>query len=350
MAEEPTGSATHSTLVEELAKRARLSWYYVSGATAIGLVLFAVGAAYLDGVLPAQSSYELWRAGLTAPVLIAYVLMLQPTLKRLRESAIEAFRPLVSLDDGSFHRTLAEASLFNRRLECLAAGLGVACGLLVDRPWDPQGLYWAWGSGWLVLYGVVSAVMLWGLLGWFAYSALSSTRLFSRLRPHVGELNVFDVKFLEPIGRWSLGIALVFMGGNAVGLLFVPWSSLSVEIVVLYIALILVPVLVFFLNMWSTHEVIVEAKERELKTVSEGLASAAQRLKMESTQSGLEEKAPPPPAFDSWVAVENRLKKVPEWPYTQSILRGLVASMLVPVLVFLLQHVVFEVLLNWLPL
>ena len=43
-----------------------------------------------------------------------------------------------------------------------------------------------------------------------AYSSLSSTRLFSRLRRHAADVNVFDLGFLEPIGRWSLGIALAF--------------------------------------------------------------------------------------------------------------------------------------------
>jgi hypothetical protein len=349
MAEEPSASGSPSTLVEELAERTRLSWYQLSGAAGLGLALLAVGTAYLDGVLPGQSNYELWRGGMAAPVLIAYVLLLQPVLKRLRESAIKAFRPLVLLGDESFYRMLAEASLFDRRREWLASGLGAAGALLLTRPWDRHGPFWARGSGWLMLYSVVAAVLLWGLLGWFAYSALSSTRLFSQLRRHAAGVNVFDLVFLEPIGRWSLGIALAFMGGNALSLLFVPWRSLSIDDIIIYIPLILVPVLVFFLNMMSTHTVIIEAKELELRVVREGLASAVQRLKMIGTQEDVEEMGAPLASFNSWVAVENRLKEVPEWPYTQSIMRRLLASMLVPIFVFVLQAVVFEVLVGWLP-
>ncbi len=348
MAEELSASTTPSTLVEELAKRTRLSWFHLSGAVGFGLILLMVGTAYLEGVLPGPFDYELWSGGLMAPVLIAYVLLIQPTLRRRRESAIKAFRPLVLLDDEGFNRMLAEAPLFNRRREWLAFGLSLAGILLLSRPWDRYGPFWARGSGWQVLYVVVSEGLLWGLLGWFAYSSLSSTRLFSQLRRHAADVNVFDLGFLEPIGRWSLGIALAFMGGNTLSLLFLPWRSLGIEIIIIYIPLILVPVLVFFLNMMSTHSVIVEAKERELKVVRDGLTLASQRLKMRVAQGDLEDMGASFGTFTSWVAVENRLKEVPEWPYTQSIMRRLVASMLVPGVVFVAQAVLFEVLVEWL--
>ena len=55
----------------------------------------------------------------------------------------------------------------------------------------------------------------------------------------------------------SLANALAFMGGSTLSLLFLPGRALDAQIVVVYIPLILVPVLVFFLNMMSTHNVIV---------------------------------------------------------------------------------------------
>lgn len=350
MAEEPSAATTPTTLVEELVERTGLSWGQLASAVGLGLVLLLVGTAYLDGVLPGPFSYELWSGGLMAPVLIAFVLLIQPSVKRLRESAIKAFRPLVLLDDEGFNRMLAEAPLFNRRSEWLAIGLSLAGILLLTRPWDLGGPFWARGSGWHVPYEVVSEGLLWGLLGWFAYSSLASTRLFSQLRRHTADVNVFELEFLEPIGRWSLGIALAFMGGNTLSLLFLPWSSLSIEIILIYIPLILVPVLVFFLNMMSTHNVIVEAKEREMKMVRDGLVAASQRLKLRAPRDELEDMAEAFATFTSWVAVENRLREVPEWPYTRSILRSLVASAVVPVAVLVAQGVLFELLVQWLSL
>jgi hypothetical protein len=350
MADEPIATTTPPTLVEELADRTGLSWIQLSGGVGLGLALLLVGTAYLGRVLSGPFDYELWSEGLTAPVLVAYVLAIQPILRRLRERAIEAFRPLVQLDDREFSQLLAEAALFNRRYESLAVGLSLAGTLLLSRPWDLRGPFWAGESGWLMLNDIASAVILWGLLGWFAYSSLASTRLFSQLRLHTADVNVFELDFLEPIGRWSLGIALAFMGGNTLSLLFLPGRALDAQIVVVYVPLILVPVLVFFLNMMSTHNVIVEAKEREMKIVRDGLAAASQRLKLGAAQDGVVDMAEPFATFASWVAVENRLREVPEWPYTQSILRSLVASAVVPVAVLVAQGVLFELLVRWLSL
>jgi hypothetical protein len=58
-----------------------------------------------------------WRAGLLYPAIVVYILLTLPVLKRLQESAIKDFRPLAWMDDDDFERLLAEAPMFNRRLE-----------------------------------------------------------------------------------------------------------------------------------------------------------------------------------------------------------------------------------------
>jgi len=349
----PTESTTitaPSTLLEEFVERSGLSWRQAAVVVGLALTLLAVGAAYLGGLLSGPFNGELWRHGLTAPALIAYILLVQPLLRRLRDGAIEAFRPLVLLDDDDFCRSLAKAPLFSRRREWLAMGIGVAGGLLLSQPWDYSGPFWAWGSVWLALYGLLSGVLLYGLLGWFIYHALSSTRLFSELRRHTVEINVFDLGFLEPIGRWSLGIALAFIGGDTLSLLFLSWPTIDIETMVIYIPLILAPVLVFFLNMRSTHDIIVEAKGRDLRMVRERLAAGSQMLRNRAEKGQVEEMEALLDSFTAWVTYENRVEEVPEWPYTESIMRRLVVSMLLPLGVIVVQALVFELALRLLPL
>jgi MFS family permease len=106
-----------STLLEELVERTRLSWLQVSMAVGLGFVLFLVGAAFLAGLLTAPFNADFWRAGLLYPAIVVYILLTLPVLKRLQESAIKDFRPLAWMDDDDFERLLAEAPMFNRRLE-----------------------------------------------------------------------------------------------------------------------------------------------------------------------------------------------------------------------------------------
>jgi hypothetical protein len=350
MPTESTTITTPSTLLEELVERSGVSWRQATVVVGLALILLAVGAAYLDGLLSGPFNADLWRSGMSAPVLIAYVLLIQPPLRRLRDGAIEAFRPLVPVDDDDFRRSLAKASLFSRRREWLAMGIGVAGGLLAHQPWDYSGPFWAWGSVWLPLYGLLSGVLLYGLLGWFIYHALSSTRLFSGLRRHTVEINVFDLGFLEPIGRWSLGIALAFIGGDTLSLLFLSWPTIDTETIIIYIPLILAPVLVFFLNMRSTHDIIVEAKGRDLRMVRDSLAAGSQMLRNRAEKGQVEEMEALLDSFTAWVTYENRVKEVPEWPYTESIMRRLVVSMLLPLGVIVVQALVFELALRLLPL
>jgi hypothetical protein len=350
MAKESTSITSPSTLVEELVERSSLSWLQLTVVVGLGLMVFLLGTAYLGGLLTTRPlDTALWREGMQAPALILYLLSIQPVLRRLRDGAIEAFRPLVPISDEDYYQLVAEAPIFNRRWEWLALGLGVGGFVLLSRPWDPSAPMWDLGSRWLVLYGGVCGGLLYGLLSHFIYSALSGTRLFTQFQRHPPELNVFDLKPLEPIGRWSLGIALAFVGGTTLSLLFLPNFAFSLPTIVIYSAVILAPLIVFFLNMMSTHRVMVEAKGRQLEMVGRRLAAGSQRLKEQSKEE-TRDLGELLDSMTAWVALERRIKEVPEWPYSQSIMRRLVASILLPLVVFLVQGVLFQLLLRFLPL
>jgi hypothetical protein len=337
---ESTAMTTPSTLLEELGERTRLSWPKIALGMGLLLASLAVGAAYLDGLLAGPFDANLWRSGMSGPAITAYLLLIQPIIRQLRDGAIEAFRPLVPLDNGDFHSLMARASMFNRRREWLAMGVGIAGGMLLSRPWEQY-------SSWLTLYGILSGALLYGLLGFFIYSSLSGTRLFAELHRHATDLNVFDLGRLEPVGRWSLGIALAYIGGNTLSLLFLTESDLRVEVIVFYIPLILAPMLVFFLNMMSTHKAMVQAKAQELKIAHDNLAATSRALRERPAIAETGDLGALSDSITAWVAYEKRVSGVPEWPYSESMMRRLVASILVPFAVIVVQVVAFELLLRF---
>jgi hypothetical protein len=311
------------------------------------LILFLVGMAYLAGVLTAPFDASFWRAGLLYPAIIVYILLMLPVLKRLRDGAIKDFRPLARMDDDGFGHLLAKSPIFNRRLEWLALGIGMVAGLLLWRPWDDSGLSRMWlplgaGSEWLVLYTLIAGGLWGGLLGWNIYSSLSGMRLFTGLQHHPLDINVFDLRPLEPIGRWSLSIALSFIGGSALSLLFVPQLTPSVEALILYSILILTPVLVFFLNMLSTRQTIVAAKKRKLDMARDNLAAASQALEERAAKGQPEDTEALLGAIAAWATYEQQVKKVPEWPYTADIKRSLVLSTLLPLAVWMVREVLLD--------
>lgn len=199
---------------------------------------------------------------------------------------------------------------------------------------------------------------MFGVMAWFIYSALSGTRLFDELNRHI-HLNVFDLEPLEPVARWSLDIALTLIGGITLSVLVtVPGFSVSLFMnplsLILYGSLITATIFVFFLNMYSTHQALLRTKTQELKRVRLNLAKISVAIKEQSNRSpsvALDEFSS---SITSWVTYEQRIKEVPEWPYTSQIRRNLVVSVFLSLVAFLLpwmlRGVLFQFLLELLPI
>jgi hypothetical protein len=336
MITESTSITIPSTLVEQWVERTGLSWARLTVAVGLVLMLLLAGAACLDGVLAEPFDADLWRRAVGHPAIITYTLLIVPRLRRLRDAAIEAFRSCC-MEDDDCRPLVAKASIFNKRSQWLAVGIGAVAGLVLERPWP-------YASFWLTLYGLLAMGLMYGLAGWFTYSSLAGTRLFTELHARSREISVFQLESLEPIARWSLGIALSYVGGITLGLLFTPQLVPNFETIMVYGILTVVPVLVFFLNMKSTHDIMVEAKRRERKTVSDRLAAASQALIQRAAKGETEELGDLPDLIATWLAYEERVKAVPEWPYTAEIRRSLLGSSLLPAAVGISRTVVIDLL------
>ncbi|NIV35963.1 MAG: hypothetical protein GWN58_42885, partial [Anaerolineae bacterium] len=110
--------------------------------------------------------------------------------------------------------------------------------------------------------------------------ALVGTRLNAALHRQPLRVDIFDTKPFWPVGRQSLIIALVFVGGIVLGMLFsfVEDSMLDWRNWLLYSLLALVAVLIFFLNMRPTHRVLAAEKKKELGAVQERILLACRAL------------------------------------------------------------------------
>jgi len=126
---------------------------------------------------------------------------------------------------------------------------------------------------------------------------------------------------------WPL--ILVFVGGIVLSMLFLlgqgsfDWQNLLFAGI-----LLLVPVLVFFLNMRDTHRVLAAEKERELEAVQQRILQACRTL-ME--RMGADESSGTLAAeINALVAYEARLLEARTWPYNTAMLRTLFFSAVIP--------------------
>jgi hypothetical protein len=351
MTTESTSIATPSTLLEELIERTRLSPFQLTVAVGLVLVLSLVGVASLAGVPPDPSNANFWRGNLVWPAVIAYSLLITPVSRWLRNGAIQAFRPLVPLADDDFQCMLAEASIFSRRREWLAVGIGAgSIMLLVVMATDWASME---PSNWLLtIYGLLAGGLTCGLIGLAIYSSMAGTKLFTELSRYPLNVSVFDLTSLEPIARWSLGTTLTYIGGITLSLLFLPRESFQATglIIMIYLPLTLTAVLVFFLNMNTVHGDMVEAKSRELNVVRDNLLALSRALKERTARGEIENPQDLLDAIRAWRVHEEWIRGLPEWPYTASIKRNLILSLLLPGAVGIIREALSGFLRQLLPL
>jgi hypothetical protein len=323
-----------TSLFDRLISRPRPLWVTIS--ISLLLILIPIGAVYLDGSWSDALSRGYWRQLLVAPVVIIYILVISQIMARSDADVLKAFRPLVLIDDDHFDRLTKEASRVSPLAEVIAFGIGAIFGAWLNR----AGVTGA-NTIWLRLYPSVSVGLMFGLLGWVIYYSIAGTRFTAALHRQPLQVDIFDTEPFEPIGRQSLVLALVFVGGITLGIVFGldVANILSWQTWLIFLPLLPVPVLVFFLNMRDTHRVLAAAKKRELEIVEQNVQRACrtmqQHLAKQESISGIAVE------FNALVAYEARVRAAQTWPYNTAMLRTLFFTILIPVLVRMVSTMVF---------
>ncbi len=83
-------------LVEALIKHPRLPWRWALAMVTAVLLLLLILAVLLDGTIADLLGWGFWQNNLEGPVVIIYILVVHVFMWRLRERAIQAFRPAIT--------------------------------------------------------------------------------------------------------------------------------------------------------------------------------------------------------------------------------------------------------------
>lgn len=330
-----TQEANNYNLLQLLIKKSRLPWGWVAVAVTGTILLLGILAVVLDDQSAKLSDWGLWRSNLVGLALIAYMLVAPVFMWPLRDRAIEAFRPLLPQNKDDFDLLAAEASTPKRRWEwtSLLAGIGVA--LFLGQPWN---LPWGAGDLWASVYSVITNTVFNALLAWLVYSSLAEAVRINRLSRRDMKIDVFDTELLTPVAMWSWGISFVFIGGISLSLVLVTWEELlSWQSISMYVVLVCSTLMVFFISMWSVHRAMSAAKNEKLAMTREHLVQLSRELEDRRTQGQLKEMQEIAATFNSWAAYHKLVQEVPTWPFNANILRRLLASTIVPVVVYLIK-------------
>lgn len=291
-------------------------------AVLFGTPLMAVA---VDGVFDDFWNEGQWRGVMMPPSIILYVLLVAPWLSRMEEQVITSFRSISLIEKERFDQIVHETNVIDPKKESIAIILGGLLGIwVVIGSYDPPFSY-------LSAVWTVSTVLLYALLGLTVYVSLISPRFPVTVLRLPVRINPLDITPFQSIGRQSLAIALVFIGGVTISFALIAFdleSILRVEFWVLHIFLVFVSVLIFFLNMVPTHRAIVKARQSELDRLRRHVhrisGELLQRMDQQKDCGELAQE------INALLGYEDRLRMAKTWPYNTETLRFLFFSVLLP--------------------
>ncbi|HMK08582.1 MAG TPA: hypothetical protein VK449_06075 [Anaerolineales bacterium] len=323
--------AKPSSIWDRTISRPRPLWATVVVVALIYLPSLAAGVAL---GLTDFTSEPASRALLAPPTVIAYVFILGPILGPLEVAVVRSLRPILQAEAEEVDRIVRRAETVTPWQELAAIGAGLALGVLVI------GFPAAPARSWPNLVIVASAYAMLGLLGWTGFVSIAGTRVLNAVLRLPMQVDPLDRKPFEPIGRWSLAIALAFVGGILIGLIlgsYGPAALLEPRFWLLFLPLSLLPVVIFYLNMGPTHRVLAAARDGALAEVQNELRRSFPMLLARMRRG--EATGNLPWEINALVAYEKELDQVSTWPYNPVILRTLFVSVLIPAATLLTRRI-----------
>jgi len=293
---------------------------------AILLLLFLLIAVFLDGAVDEFTRTLSWRGLLIPPIIIIYILAIAPRMARMEKIVINSFQTITMINEDEYQETINKTAEIERHKEITAISIGIIIGI-ISALGSMDGQF-----SWVNLYWLLTSITMYALLIWTIFVSIVSTRMTSTLLRHPLKIDPFNTTPFEPIGRQSLLIALVFIGGITISLIFVGLDVANLKQPIfwlVYIPMGLVPVILFFLTMLPTHHVLANGKAQELDSVHKQLHKNFRNLlqRMENNQDTKNT----PDEIIALAVYEKQLKETRTWPYNTAMLRTLFFSVLIPV-------------------
>lgn len=282
-----------------------------------------------------------------------YLLASMHFLDKSAASAIASFRPLLHSEGGgsrqSVHGPSTFASLSYRlttlppRATLLATFTGAAFAIaLSTTPTAAESIrdYFPEFAGAPIATAFVKAMFIVqiALLGPFAYHTIHQLVLISRIYTQHARINIYQ---LQPLYALSLPGAYTAVG-LIVGIYF--WFAIRASVsqtagpleIGLSGVFAAIAGATFALPLWGAHRRLVAEKNRLVADAASRFGAAIEELHRQLDGEGRRKEDP----IRSLAGIEieqNALRRIPTWPWQPGAVRGLLAALLLPVVVWVIQ-------------
>lgn len=302
---------------------------------AVVVVLFAAAflVGYIEYGVADMFLRGYWRNLFLPPIITLYILVIAPRISLLEAEVFRVFKQLASLSDDDLTALAHEAASVSPGREVGAVVGGMLFGLAVTA------LSARGDVTWVTAYALLANPLSFGILSWTIYASTVSIKFTAVLLKQPLHVDLFNLTPYKIAGQHSLLLALAFVGGITISLIFSAFDLTALQQPIFWIIntpILTVPLVIFFLNMSPTQKIIAAAKTEALNAVGGRISAIALDL-LQSGGGQVSNRESLSGELEALLAYEQRLQQIQTWPYDVSTLRTLFVSVLVPALTVLAQ-------------
>jgi hypothetical protein len=307
----------------------------------------------LAAVLCGLVALGLWRAGvyrdfgfhpmqIWMPTLGAYLLGLTHALDRVAASSMQRFRPAFRGDDSAFAAAVYRMTTLPARETLIITIVLTVLTLPVGR--YEMSMIQTGGLELAPPIFLAVLAVLYVISYPFFYHIWHQLREIHRLHRDWADVRVTNIRPMYALSRVTSLSALGVVLNNYGWFLAQPGAELNNPVTIGEgIFSLIIALVVFIWPLWSAHRLLSEAKEDGLARVA-GRKESARRQLHEAVDAGQLDRVDPLNKVLGALEVENaELTRVATWPWAAGTLRGLLGTVLLPIVLWLIQRLLSSV-------
>jgi hypothetical protein len=276
---------------------------------------------WVDGVLT-TSPFGDWRSLFLGPVTLAYLLLLEPALRILRDRAASSLVVKIPNYESDLSGILGKVPGCSRTGQLAGFAVGFTASFLIFfEPWAGVEIHLFTFTGFY--WGIATSIMF-GYLSWLVYTWIVAIKMFGQLQTAATDYGPLKCEDMYPVGRWAIAIGTSIILFSAISMMFLSREALlSYQSAVIFPVLFLTAFGITFAASWSTHRMMERVKKSALRQALDRISGLAVVITRAPSQIDAEQ-------LRAWIALEARLESTSSWPFDTAMLRRMFLAISIP--------------------
>jgi len=260
---------------------------------------------------------------------------------------LKIFRESIQVNDDEFDRLAYQLSALPPRPALIASLISFGFGAItfILTPSSYGFIHIGFGSPSSVLQ-LANFLFGWFTFGALSYHAYHQLRLGSIATANYLRINLFNLTPIYTFAGLTLRTALGWLIVAYAWALTTPNLFKNVVIIATILFMQIVAILTFVLPLLSAHEKIVEKKAQSLNEIGTRLESIVDEMSKVDKEYDNERLSKLKDILSTLSMAEERIKKIPTWPWRPSVVNSLATAILLPNAVWIFQLIVERFFLN----